>query len=312
MALGLIALCQHGQAIPFMADDYVHLLAKHDGNAHLWAHFRPWLARVPVWAIGTWALFSLPWLEGNPQAAALGAFFLHGLGVALTGAALLRRMPTMRPVPWGVQLMAGMAATLYPNTYEIIFWPTCMAYSLGAALFGLGAWARPQWLQGTTFILASLTYETFILPVLVWLLLPWILAQGLGRRALLWRALRQWGAVLAIVLALRAAFASRVGAFSHGTNFSVMHGLQHMGQAFVSLLRFRHYHMHTALGATILFVAFLVTGLVLLPPTLRRRGLLLFAGVYAATALFWVLNYDAMRSLYGAQQKLRAVQRAHG
>ena len=288
-----------------MADDYLHLLAVHRLAEPLTGHFAAWFSRVPVWAVASWALFTSQWLEQSWSAVHL-AFACHATGLVLMVAALLRALPV--PTELGVlrPLLASMVACLYSNTYEILFWPTCMAYTLGSLALGLGAYARRRGTQALAFTVAGLTYETFILPALAWALLPALAATGSRRWALARRGAATWGAALVAVLAARAAGAWGQAPFVHLTDFAPGHVAVHLSAALAQLVRLRHYRMHTALGPSLALVATLALGVQGLRGVRRQQALALLAAAAGSTALAWVLAYEAIRSVYGAQLLLCA------
>ena len=125
----------------FLADDYGHLAAAHSLDNLYVERFVYWLNRVPVWSVLAWALFGSHAL-GFSWAPMYLFFFCHALGIALIARWLESQLPdwrsgetqSSRPL---LYVSAVAALALYPNTYEILYWPTCMPYAVGPLLLGL-------------------------------------------------------------------------------------------------------------------------------------------------------------------------------
>ncbi len=215
-ATALFALITAPVDFTFMADDWTNLAAVYASDDLFPHQFVLSLNRVPVWALVARLLFGSHILE-HTFAPMLLFFLLHALGVALVARWLWKQLP--HPSAEAAQPHAGVVvaavgvACLHPNTYEILYWPTCMPYALGALLLGVGITASRPALRVSFLVLSFLTYETFILPALAILMAPILLDRRTWK--LEWRAmirlalpvLGAWGGALAVTIGYRAVVA---------------------------------------------------------------------------------------------------------
>ena len=303
----ILAISVGPQPFTFLADDYVHLVATYREPQLFLGHFAAWLPRVPVWSGITALLFGSHVLEHGwwPM---LAFFLVHSLALASLAAWVARLLPGPERAPPVLWAAAVMVFSFYPNAYEILYWPTCMPYTVGAALLAAGLWARPPALRCGLLALSMLTYETFVLPGLALLLLEAGLSAAPRTRQ--GRALTQawllWAAALGVTALARGIASRWFGSFAHDTRLSPGHILRHMADTLAMLLRFKHAGMHTALLATGAFGGFILLGMLAAKASRRALGWL-GAACFASTALFWVLGYGALRSVYGAQLLLCAL-----
>ena len=191
----------------FLADDWGHSAAARKPEPLF--HLSWFLSRVPVWSIVTWALFRSLVLE-TTWAPMYLFFFLHAFGLALNAGWLRSHAQRAEPdSPRWVFVTAAVILSMSPITYEILYWPTCMAYTLGLLLLGLSLWASGATLRGLSLALSFLTHETFVLPALCLLAAPW-LASRTGNRRLrlettpsLKHSVGVWFGALAVTLFVR-------------------------------------------------------------------------------------------------------------
>lgn len=305
IAVAFFAVAVDGSTFTFMADDYIHLAKSYSTSSLFSDYFAAWLGRVPVWAATAYVLFESHVFERSWWPMHL-FFATHALGMALVSAYLLRELrgegEGRVPTAWVVAATAVFC--LYPNDHEILYWPTCMPYTLGALFLGMAVWLSAPAARAIFLCLAGLTYETFLLPGLALLIIP-PLAMG-GKQSAAWRGpALVWVGALAMVLGVRYVGGAWFGTFHHSTDFALDHIAHQMLSAAALLFRSKHYHMHTHLAAT---AACAVWPLLILwrGGTRTKAAVLLVLGCFASTAVYWVLGYSAARAVYGSQVFLSA------
>ena len=294
---------------PFMADDYNHLAAAYDAESFV-ERFARWLNRVPVWSFVMWVLFGSRVLE-QTWAPMYLFFFCHALGLAATAKWLDRRLlETGADVetPWRTALFVCTicALALYPSTYEILYWPTCMPYAVGAALLGLGLWVNRFAVRVVLLGLSFLTLETFVLPALVLLVAPAVLRDSEGTREWL-HPVKVWAAALIATLAVRWAVSLILGPYQHVTNFDPAHMMGKMADAFKELFHVRFFAVDTNEIATALQYGLVIVLVSLAWKRVRWTGVWLLLLCFVSTAAYWVLAYSAPRAIYGSQVLFLAI-----
>ncbi|MEE8408728.1 MAG: hypothetical protein V3T05_03905, partial [Myxococcota bacterium] len=309
-ATALFALITAPVDFTFMADDWTRLAAVYSSDDVFPHHFVLSLNRVPVWAVVARLLFGSHILE-HTFAPMLLFFLLHALGIGLVAQWLWKHLPhpatEAAPPHTGVVVAAVVVACLHPNTYEILYWPTCMPYALGALLLGAAVNASRPWVRASLLVLSFLTYETFVLPALAILVAPTLLdrtAWWLDRQTLLRRALPAvgvWGAALGMTIAYRAVAAISLGAYDHQTVLTIRHVVRHALLAWEQLFHISFFGAGTNLLSTVIQYGLLLASIVFLWRRARVVALGLPALCFLSTGVYWVLKYNAMRSIYGAQ-----------
>ncbi len=294
---------------PFMADDYNHLAAAYDAESFV-ERFARWLNRVPVWSFVMWVLFGSRVLE-QTWAPMYLFFFCHTLGLAATAKWLDQRLlETGADVetPSRTALFVGTicALALYPSTYEILYWPTCMPYAVGAALLGLGLWVNRFAVRVVLLALSFLTLETFILPALVLLAAPVVLRDSQGRREWL-HPVKVWAAALIATLAVRWAVSLSLGPYHHIMNFDPAHMTDKMADAFRELFHVRFFAADTNEIATAAQFGLVIVLTCLAWKRVRWNSLWMLALCFVSTATYWVLAYPAPRAVYGSQVLFLAI-----
>ena len=296
---------------PFMADDYHHLAAA-CGADRFTERFARWLNRVPVWSLVTWILFDSRVLE-RTWAPMYLFFFCHAVGLALISRWLHRQLlgvpgdteASARPLLF---VCSVTVLSLYPSTYEILYWPTCMPYTVGAVLLGLGLWANHPAVRAALLALSFLTLETFVLPALVLLAAPAVAAdsQEEGRRK--WAPLvGVWATGLATTFAVRWAASLSLGPYHHVTNFDPQYVTGKMAEAFKELFHVRFFAGGTSEIATAAQFGFLIVAVWLAWKRVRWKSIWLLGLCFASTAAYWVVAYPAPRAIYGSQVLFLAV-----
>ena len=303
----------------FSTDDWAHLASAQtldnasQNNFNQWfgqgSSLKGYLSRVPVWALITWALFSSHILEFTW--APMYLFFIaHAGAVLLTSkwlSNLLAQKFTTGSPHTGTLVLAATVVVLHPNYYGILYWPTCMGYTVGGLFMALALWSKFNW-RTLFLLLAFLTYETFFLPALCLLVLPALLS-ALERKS--WRTLIQkhhlhdfapWLLAAPTALLIRALAASEVGAFTHPTNLNLRHIGRQVNVAFNELFKIRFSPaVDTNVIASALQLSILILTLAILWKAFRWRPVLLVVLTFASSAIYWILQYSAMRALYGPQ-----------
>src|SRR5262245_50986395 len=112
----------------FMADDWRHLAAAEQLSDLYADRFSRWVPRVPVWSIFAWIIFYFHIFERSWAPMYL-VYAAHASAVALIARWLLRELDDKQDIlstnAWITAFAIGVGA-LYPNVYEILYWPTCM------------------------------------------------------------------------------------------------------------------------------------------------------------------------------------------
>jgi len=298
--LAFVAMVAPFQLTP-MADDWTAFSDVYRGTRHVGTM----LTRVPVSAlIGYLTIRPAVWEHGWPL---MYVFFaVHAAGATLVATALARRLGQEPVDESGRHIWAfALAVTaLYAGHFEILFWPSCMAFTVGLPLLGLALWVRAPAGRVALLALSFLTYETFVLPALAALLLPALLRPSeRGRLRDLAAAAWPWAAALAATLAVRAA----LGALSGG---SYAHSVTQEPARMLA----------KALGARDSLTDLVFYGRDPWPTRVQHLGLALLAAaalgmhrlrglaavlvgalaVFASTAVYWVLEYFGPRALYGS------------
>jgi len=294
-----------------MADDYVHLAAVARVEHVYRDWFSAWIVRIPVYSLGAWALFGSHVLERTFAPMYL-VFALHVTSVALIARWLVVQLgpPDAAPRP-AVVALAVATASLYPNTFEMLYWPTCMPLVPGAALMAAALYARLP-LQIGLAALAFLSYETYYLPLLALLVAPTLVSSGLSARELaleLWRRGRGFLAAGVVAVSVRIVEALREGGtYEHNLSISPAHVLLQFGLAVKQLLTVRFYGtpVTSALATAALLALLLAAGVVLWRRG-NRRLVVLLALCVGSTAIYWLLAYSATRAVYGSQLMLAGV-----
>lgn len=238
------------------------------------------------------------------------AFTLHAASIALISRWLLLELAApaaaVAPKPWLVSLSTA-TFILYPNFYEILFWPTCMAYTVGGLFLAAALYARTIAGRAVLFALAFLTYETFVLPALILALLPSLAgatssADPETRRRALAKTCVTWVAAAAIMFLTRGIAASFVGPFAHGMNFSPSHIAIQIHQSLKQLFQVRFGSFGTNIFATTAMLAGVIAACVVLHRRWRWNWTpTILLGSFVSTGAYWVLNYSAIRAIYGSQ-----------
>ena len=300
----------------FLADDYGHLAAAHSLDNLYGERFVYWLNRVPVWSVLAWALFGSHAREFSWAPMYL-FFFCHALGIALIARWLESQLPdwrsgetrSSRPL---LYVSAVAALALYPNTYEILYWPTCMPYAVGPLLLALALLARSGPARAALLTLTFLTYETFVLPSLALCLTPQMAGLRWRRQheETLRRLLRQfvvWASALGMTLLVRWMAALSLGPYAHKTRLTAEHVSDKATLAWKELFELKFFAAEVNEPATTAQYALLALVLYLSWRSLRWTGPMLLALCFLSTGLYWILEYNAIRAIYGSQVLLLAI-----
>ena len=296
---------------PFMADDYNHLAAAHGADCFT-ERFARWLNRVPVWSLVTWILFDSRVLERTW--APMYLFFLcHAVGLALISRWLHRQLlgvarETKAPAQSLLFVCSVAVLSVYPSTYEILYWPSCMPYTVGAVLLGFGLWANHPAVRTALLALSFLTLETFVLPALVLLMAPVIAADPREESPREWAPpVGVWAMALATTFAVRWVASLSLGAYHHVTNLDPQYVMGRMGEAFKELFHVRFFAADTNEIATAAQFGFLIVAVCLAWQRVRWNSVWLLVLCFVSTAAYWVLGYAAPRAIYGSQVLFLAV-----
>ena len=232
-ATAIFAILTFAVDFTFLADDYGHLAAAHSLDNLFGEGLVYRLNRVPVWSALAWVLFRSHVLEFT-WAPMYFFFFCHALGIALIARWLESRLPDWgsgetKP-PRGLLCASSVAVlAIYPNAYEILYWPTCMPYAAGSLLLGLAFAARGDPVRAALLTLTFLTSETFVLPTLALCLAPGLAGlvrkprQHQGMLRPLSRPLFVWASALGMTLLVRWVAALSLGPYAHKTRFTPEH-----------------------------------------------------------------------------------------
>jgi hypothetical protein len=209
----------------------------------------------------------------------------------------------------GLEIRAGrfiaIAAilALQPNPYEILYWPTTIAYTLGALFLALGIASRRPTARVLGLVCSFLVLETFVLPALGLMLAGVALEswRSKGERSSLIRSLATWGAAVALYATIRAVLSRWSGSYPYQLSLEPSGVLGQMESA-VGLLFLIHFHKVYWLESALQLAAITVCAVA----AVRGRSIgarpIAWIGFlcFASTASYWVLGYNAPRALYGA------------
>ena len=239
-------------------------------------------------------------------------FFLHALGLALISKWLDRQVgasTTPHRTDGALLFVPAVAVfSIYPSAYEILYWPTCMPYTLGAVLLALGLWTTPSGPRIALFALSFLTLESFVLPALALLVAPAVVRESARDR---WRnsvhPVAIWSAALGATLAVRWIASIKLGSYQHATIFTLSQVVGRWGSTFRELFHVRFFADGTNDIATAAQYLLLIGTVWLAWQRIRWSGSWLLTLCFLSTATYWVLGYDAPRALYGSQVMFLAV-----
>jgi hypothetical protein len=314
LAFLIFVLLTVGRPFPWMADDWTHLAAFYTKPNLFSSHFQAWLSRVPVWAASTWIIFQFHSVT-NITGPLYLFFAVHVAGIVLVTKFLLRCSTTgkcdakLRPASGHfIACLCITTMALQPNSFEITYWPTCMSYSLGALLMGLGLTMTVWPLRYLCFVLSFLSYETFFLPTLALLFIEAQSHDPKPRPLQFWvRTFTPWLSAALTTLAVRHIAAHYVGTYLHLISLSPQHVLQQVQVAGKQLFQVRFIFMRSNAFASTVQFAVLAICLVILSRRQRWRGVQWLLLCFVSTALYWLLAYSAIRSIYGTQIMFGAI-----
>ena len=299
----------------FMADDWRHLAAAEQLSDLYADRFSRWVPRVPVWSIFAWIIFYFHIFERSWAPMYL-VYAAHASAVALIARWLLRELDDKQDIlstnAWITAFAIGVGA-LYPNVYEILYWPTCMPYAVGGLFVAAALYARTRIACVTFAALAFLTYETFLLPALGLMVLPVLLNRSPAEPRVRIRAAVQltlsWLSAALVMLSVRGVAALFLGNFYQKVNTNPSHVLAQAHASAQELFQIRFFGSGRNEIATWVMLGILVisTALLCQRTSWRWRPVILLVGCFLSTAVYWVLDYDAMRAIYGAQIMFSAV-----
>ena len=291
-----------------MADDYGRLAAAYSADTLAEACGRC-LSRIPVSCAANGLLFVSKIWE-RTWAPMYFFFFCHAAGLALIAKWLVHKAHG-RPVESTTRslllLLAVAVASIYPSAYEPLYWPSCMAFMLGTPLLGLGLWTEHRIARSGLIALSFLSYETFVLPALVLLLIPLLTTKrsSLSREAL--RLLGVWGSSLGLALAVRWLASLQVEHFHHLTVFSPDRIADKVSLAYRELFHVRFFGPVENEAATTFQYGLVILLLILVWKQSRWRWAVLLLACFASTEVYWVIEYGAPRAIYGSQVLFMAI-----
>lgn len=291
----------------FLADDYQFLAeALAPGGISL-ARFGHYWARIPVWSLLTWSLFSSHVFESGWWFMHI-VFGLHVVSFSLLTIYLLGETGELRGNRILILLLATFA--LFPNFYEVLYWPTDMAYVAGSLFLAIALLSKTPFLRLLLISLSFLVSEMFLLSALCFLLFP-VLIKKIKFDSLLrdmrsnhndiLRPLSLWLASVALFFVIRKILSYWFGSYHHGVSLNPLHLAGHVRDALGILLSL---HFYTVFWPETL--VYLGTLFFLIILSLRKKSFSMSEiawmtlMIVGSTAIYWPLAYSASRALYGA------------
>lgn len=197
------------------------------------------------------------------------------------------------------------AFTLYPNYYEVLYWPTDMPYILGALLL-VGSLYIKNVLVRSIFLSASfLISEMFLAPALCFMLFPFGFLYGSTKdRNVIRRAAKDffiWVGAVGAYLLIRYVLSQFFGTYPHRISLNPINILLQIKNSTwltVSLHFYKTYWIQTGIYVLLLvYILFLLLSKKLMP--LKVWILSVFFSILSM-GIYWALAYSARRALYGS------------
>lgn len=308
---------------PFITDDYWYLSNFEKGRSDL-SLFGNYLARVPLWCLGTWAIFhsGIVYWENTAYAP---VFAGNTLFLMLFARELKAKIFSNSRISWVFVLLCGIFA-FFPNDHEVLFWPTDWAY-FGGLPFLYWGWKQERiWFKVLLYTLAFNFGEMFLLPALALELIPCLFASSeqpdfwdvrawrnhpLQRQEqirLLLSKILLWCSSVLLFLMIRRGLSMEFGAYTNKAAFSPLlfpRQLMNMFNHFFVMSFYKDFWPPTLLYWL---------GAILIVKEGRKRQLLskryLFPGmlfILVCGSLVFVMGYFAPRALYGASVCVNAM-----
>lgn len=286
----------------FCADDYSYLARVYSPEGLSISSFGPYIYRVPLWCFFAWVLFHLA------RFVPIHAFIYITISIFSIAFALLtfyvfenlnRRTPSPKK---GLLIITTIVFALFPNHYEIFYWPTCMNYVPGLIFLALAFRChRTHW--KILFLTASfLTSEMYILPALAYAQLPALGENHFSFKAILGRS-RWWTAAMVLTFGIKGLIYMVIRFhYRYDLIFTPAYLINQLKTAILKTWTIQFYKTNNLLS--FIYLAALILAFV----ALRRNKILSprFFGLFLATAVFvtaiyWSFGHQASRALFGAQ-----------
>lgn len=285
------------------ADDYLYMSQVYsDGGLSLHS-FGPYIYRVPLWAFMTWGFFHLtPFLPIHVLIYLTICIFAIAFAfLAMSVYETLSEAP-LPPQTVSVWIILTVIFALFPNHYEILYWPTCMTYVPGLLFLAMAF--RCRRFQGKIIWLTAsfLTSEMYILPALAFAQLPMLQEKRLSLRNMCSRS-RDWIAALFLSFGFRGLiFAVSRLRYRYDLSFIPQDVLAQMKSAVLQTWTIHFYKTNYLLSSMYLGTILLGFYLLMKNKTIHGRLLKLFLVTsVVTTAIYWIFGHPAARGLFGAQ-----------
>lgn len=261
-----------------------------------------YFARVPIWYVITWLNFHLfDWSQNFYGMYFF--FFIHALAFALLSFYAVKTLKLNVSTP--IFIIVTTLFSLYPTHYEILYWPTCMAYTFGLLFLALALLSKSTILKIILLSLSFGTSEMFLIPSLLFLLLPNIFKFKLSPKDFheLFLKATPWLAAIVIDFGLQYLNSKFVSTFyKFPINFNFTHVISNILDAEKMVLTLNFYQLYNRTSLIIWLILLSITvSLIWRKKISFKTSVVLLLSIIAATAVYWPLTYYAARALYGAQ-----------
>lgn len=294
-----LTLLHFGRDFCFLADDYYYLAKVYNPTEpFLLSSFQTYLARMPLGVIPIWLMFKYYIINDTSWLAIYIGFLIHAFSCALLTIYLAENVLSEKS-NFRYLTVVTLALCFFPNTYEVLYWPTTLTYILGFFLLVLSFHVnRIPW-QILLLILSYLNSEMFLFPALAILLSPQIKRLKVAELKPIGLI---WGTSLAIYLLLRFALGAIFGYPPNRIHLDISLFIENLLKLAQQTF-FLHFHkIYFPISAV-----FILALLGILSTAIRKKWLSFYQLTVAillilgSGAIILPLNYGAIRALYGAQ-----------
>jgi len=297
-SLFLISIFFH---FTFCADDYAYLARVYSSEGLTFSSFGPFIYRVPLWSFFTWGIFHIAQFVPIHAliyltilifciAFAMLAFYVYNH--------LIGKPVPLETLGW---IITTTVFALFPNYYEILYWPTCMTYIPGMMFMALAFRCRRSCVIVFFLMSSFLTSEMYILPALAYTLLS-ALVKKFSLKALLIRS-RFWIAAIFFTLGIKGLiFLTLRFQYRYDLRFEPFYLFNQIKTALIRTWTIHFYKTNYLLSFIYLAALILVFYVLYRKNILSSRFFRVLLGTaFLVTAIYWFYGHQAIRSLFAAQ-----------
>ena len=285
---------------PLVADDHRFLwLSKQDGF-DFWGLGQS-ISRTPFIAPVYYFLLKLDYYQSTFYFFFISIFCVHSASVFLIAERFLQvlKIPVFSVGFWA--LLPGVFLSFHPNFLEILFMPGAAVYVLGGLFMAISFFSG-SWLPRLLFsLLAFGTYETYVLPVFAFYLLP-LLIEKIDKASLIAFGKKLFPVLIAFLayVSLRFLLAIKTGSYNQPVTPDLLANVQRLLKYNFFVFTVGYSHRWSS------FAEFSII-LVLLGLSMRKKGLLIlriFLAIILSGLLSGLLDlmvpYEGIRVIYGS------------